>query len=133
LERWFRLTGQPVARPSGHGQVDAYQLARKAADIPAAAEALRSWFSRQLAEPPDVPYYIGELRSAMVGAFLELVDWHRLAAKLREVSSPDSHRQRGCSTRTDIILDEVPLQALAAGRLAQEMPQIFPSDGLPAA
>jgi len=132
LERWFRLTGQPVARPSGHGQVDAYQLAREASDIPAAAEALRSWFTRQLAEPPDVPYYIGELRSAMVGAFLELVDWHRLATKLREVSCPNSHQQRGDSTRPEQILDDGPLQALAAGRLAQEM-RIFPSDGLPAA
>jgi len=95
LERWFRLTGQPVARPSGHSQFDAYQIAREASDIQAAAEALRSWFTRQLAEPPDVPYYIGELRSAMVGAFLELIDWHRLATRLRGSSSPESLQPEG--------------------------------------
>jgi len=132
FERWFRLSEQPVARPSGHGQVEAYHLAREASDVPAAAEALRSWFTSRLGEPPDVPYYIGELKRAVVGAFLELVDWHQLAAKLREVSAPDSQQPGGDSARPEQVPDEVPLQALGADGLAQEMP-MFPSDGLPAA
>jgi hypothetical protein len=85
LERWFWPGGRGAAWLTGHGPAEALRLARDAPDAPAAVEALRSWFARRLAEPHDALDDVRGLRSGLVGAFLDAVDWLQLATDLREL------------------------------------------------